>query len=293
MVGIDHSSRLPLDPKIFEVQVGDASQVESSAGDISHKQQNFKKAQLKALRSGKPFVEMSNKFRNDFKLHMPEKFKEMEDFKEKHKEALSEVEEKGWNKLKKEYGEGMEDKIHGGTSFDELRNSVVKLVIGMSLEAVKMMGYEDPGGHLAIGTPGYGSDIDTVYIPSKGSPVPEEVQAFEKIAFDMIMLANFGDLPGDLFDTESYLNHSGAAFATESNLQTESGKEKFARVEVNAAFLQTLRQLGPESSGWDDHKELQLSGLSDEKREALSNSFDDVERFQKDVDKGVEIQMLT
>ena len=168
---------------------------------------------------------------------------------------------------------------------DTFRQETVSLVTQTCLGAVRAMGFDPPGSFSATGTPGWNSDIDTVYFAP--TDMPEEMQVAVKALFDMIFQDKLGASSGTLLDTESYLNHAGAALDTEKMMVTTEGQRGFARVELNASSLQMLRQCGGAGKKWDDFKKAQLQGaVPEEYKRALTEAFRDVEQLEKDVQSG-------
>ncbi len=183
---------------------------------------------------------------------------------------------------------------------DAFRKEAVGHVIAASLAAMKAMGFDPPGSYSATGTAGWKSDIDTVFFAPKG--MPEEFQTVQKLMFDMLFQGVFGAspplskgqaLPGELLDTSSYLNQAGAALATEKHMRTPAGKAGLARLELNAANLQMLRQCGgPSSPEWEAYKESHIDeAATDALRDTLLESFYDVEHFERDVARAVNKQI--
>lgn len=173
------------------------------------------------------------------------------------------------------------------SEMERFRAEAVNGVIQVCLAAVKGMGYDPAGEHSATGTPGWESDIDSVY---NGGAIPHEVQNMEKILFDMIVYQKCGDHPGVVFDTETYIEQAGFAFKTGSHLQTAAAQAAFARGELAGASLQMLRQCGgAESRDWQVFKEQQIeaAGKNTPLRNALIDAFHDVEHLEKDVEKAV------
>ena len=186
---------------------------------------------------------------------------------------------------------------------ENFRKEAVNHVINVCMAAVKAMGYDSPGKHSATGTPGWKSDIDTVYQPPPG--MPEETQNMEKLIFDMVFIHEFKGSSGQLFDTESYIQHAGIAFDTEKGLETPEGKAGFGRLELNAASLQMMRQCGgpdkkpdkddpTNKNAWDKFKETQLEAAKGNKalQVSLSESFQDVEGMERDFQDGINIELI-
>lgn len=178
-------------------------------------------------------------------------------------------------------------------SMEQFRSQAVDHVIKLSIAAVKAMGYDPPGSHSATGTPGWKSDIDTVYFPPEG--MPEEVKCAEKLIFDMVFFQEFGSLSGEMFDTESYVKQPGIALDTEKGMESASGKAGFGRLELNGASLQMMRQCGgPDCPKWEKFKEEQIKSAEGNKelQRSLSESFTDAEEMEKNMRDGINKEII-
>lgn len=214
----------------------------------------------------------------------------MNEFCANYEEKSNAVRKQGWDKLKKNYN--MTTKGDDGLTMEEFRAEAICHVSKLCLTVMKKLGFTSPGRHIASGTSGWKSDIDTVFFAP--NDMPETVQIMEKLLFDAIFLEKFKGLPGQLFDIESYLNHAGSAFDTGFRMKTDKGKERFSRLEFTASSLQMLRQTGgPESKDWIAYRtQLLDSAVTEDLRQAMKEIFADIEEFQKDVQNGIQKQIV-
>lgn len=173
-------------------------------------------------------------------------------FTHQHIEKIQLLKEKGWTRLKAELGIAMRTEIGcDGCSFESFRSQAVEAVKNVCLDTLREMGYSHPGDHIAVGTPGYASDIDTVYIASK--EVSEEAKMTEKILFDLIWHTAFGRLPGEEASVESYLDHPGAVFDTQNLMKTREAKAHFCFLEMSLTALQMYRALQHDPEKWQNY----------------------------------------
>src|SRR5262249_47321716 len=135
------------------------------------------------------------------------------------------------------------------------------------------------------------SDIDSVY--SGPASIPEAIKNSEKMLFDMIMFHTFGELPGTLFDTETFVEHAATSLDTSKWMKSEAGLASFHRIELNSISLQSLRQCGGErSNAWQEYQATMIrQAKTTELRRALAESFSDVVRMERDVEEAVLDQM--
>lgn len=138
-------------------------------------------------------------------------------------------------------------------NFRRLAMSSFERAVGVGLSEVHLvknpaeLTVERKKRHLvwaAIGTPGPGSDIDTVanYHPDEEKPLPKIViETMAKSLFDALGIAMYNEATGVNFDTESYID-----------VTADLDKEKYTRRIVNPvyknlgftlALLQVVRQL--------------------------------------------------
>lgn len=235
------------------------------------------------MQSKAPFPEMSEEMNLLVQKAAPESFAKLKALIDQHPALLQQLKEKGWAGLKKELKEGMERN-------DPIRAACVQGVIDLLLETMKAMGFDPPGNHSASGTPGWNSDIDTPYFAPKG--MPQAMQMIEKSMFDMVMFANFGRLPGFIFDTESYTQQAGGKYETQNHLETKEGEALFARIELTAALLQMLIETGgAETEAWKHFKEEQLASAKSHQNEAyetaLIDAFADLEEMHQKIGEGI------
>ena len=222
------------------------------------------------------------------RYHFPDEFEHLDDLVNQHPDKVRSLKEHGWQAQKKRCD--MTAVEEGNRSYEAYRKEVVDAVTNITLVLVAYLGF-DPGAFSATGTPGWNSDIDTVYLA--GENVPEEVQMIVKTLFDMIFFQKFERFPGFLFDTESYLNHAGAALNTASKIETPDGKSAFSRLEFTATTLQMLRQTGgKDSPKWQKFvRDLRIIICCNNQDSPLAQAFDSiiqaVEEFEDTIDKGV------
>lgn len=237
------------------------------------------------------FSEKSQKMLGKAREAAPQRFEALDKLKEKHSEKITQLKEHGWHGMKGQAN--MTEVGEDGTSYDQFRLDVVNGVQKLSLGIMEECGFKNPGKYSATGTPGWNSDIDTVYFAPEG--MSEEMQIVQKTLFDMIFLETFGGLPGNLFDTESYLSHAGMGLQTEKSLETPEGHAAFTRLEMTGAALQMVRQCGgPESEAWQAFKASHFEHAGDdvELKNALGEIFSDVEEFESHLNEQVERQVL-
>lgn len=252
-----------------------------------------KSALTDALTKGSNYKEISSNAMNRVRQLAPNQMAKLASFKEQHSGMIAKLQnEGGWIGVKEQLKDRMTTPQQDDPkSFEEFRNEAVNLTIEVCLETLKSLGFDPPGKHQASGTPGWDSDIDTPFFAPPG--MPEEMQVVEKTLFDATMFEIFGTLPGRALDTESYLDHTAAAFKTQDHISSEEGKQAFAYLEINASSLQTLRQLGGvDSPHWEQFKSQQLESCPPESLETLEESFTNVETLQRDVDRGIETRMI-
>ncbi len=192
----------------------------------------------------------------------------------------------GWDALKKEWAKSS-NKSEVTREYELFRQEIVDRTWAVVVDALKDMGYSAPGKVVEFGTPGWNSDIDTVFLPAED--LPESMAVVAKLMFDMVVLVEVGQLPGFAMDTESYLNHAGNALKSEQRLLTDSGRAGFARTELDATNLQMVRQLGGvDAPQWHAYKEERLDAISDSKlQRSYAQSFAGVEAFERDLLDGV------
>ncbi len=194
----------------------------------------------------------------------------------------------GWKVLKASKRELM---ASGDPSLEKLRGEVVGMVVTLCMSVIKAIGFDPPGDHLATGTPGWDSDIDTVYLAPDG--MPQNIRVLEKVMFDAIFYGALGGPPGTLFDTESYLAHAARTFQTEKQIVTGDGYAEYAFLELNAASFQFIMQYGsPDNPKWQAFKEAQIRSVSPSLGLALSQSFTAVECVQRSILNGIKLQII-
>lgn len=232
----------------------------------------------------------------------PEGAKELQAFREKHADKLEELHEKGgWKGLKNTVANDLPKK----ESYEAFRKEAVEILTKFSVAVVKDMGYEKPGGHAAGGTPGFDSDIDTVY-DTKGADIPQAVQVAEKMMFDSVAYHTLGGLSGKMIDTESYLAHPGIESQTSGKMISPMGKAAYTRLELSLSAMQMFRSKGsdPESADWKAYKQAQLLMAEEpdqrmtmaeepDQRMTLAAIFRDIETFEKSVETDVKKQVLS
>ena len=114
------------------------------------------------------------------------------------------------------------------------------------------------------------------------SSVSESLNVSSEVSSSASKSSSLGNL-----DTESYLNHARSALNTQNLMVTSEGLSGFARTELNASSLQMLRQCGgAHSKEWSDFKKSQIVGASPELAQALTDSFNDVEALEENVQQG-------
>ncbi len=182
----------------------------------------------------------------------------------------------GWKALKGT--QNMSTPIDG-QSMEAFRIEAVQRLTSLALNAMKTMGFDPPGTHLASGTSGWDSDIDSVYEAPSG--MSEEMQIVEKLIIDTVCWRLFQSLPGVLLDTEFYVRHSASTLNTQEQLFTEKGLAGYAMVELNAIALQILRQSNSEhpencgltTAGLEWFRQKLIPQLSPTIAEAISRSL--------------------
>ena len=216
--------------------------------------------QLSQVLVGKgSFASKSHQAVGMLRERLPHEFQRLDVLLDAHGAKLDSLREGGWH-AQKNQGD-MTAIEEDGLSYEVFRKEVVDVVTDITLAMVRELGFSDPGRYSATGTPGWNSDVDTVYLAA--SDVPEEVQMITKTLFDMIFLEEFGALPGFLFDTESYLNHAAMALNTAAQVTTEEGQMALNRLELSATALQMIRQSGGrDSEGWHAFTEQVRSNYS-------------------------------
>lgn len=247
---------------------------------------------ISTISSEDNFASKSTALVGELRKLLPVEMGKLETFCKENQGKITQLKEsQGWNGLKKTEG-AMTKRDNSKISMEEFRKETVDHVVFCCISAMKAMGFDPPGKHSATGTPGWNSDIDTVYSAPPG--MPEELQTAEKIMFDMLFQGILGETPGVLFDTESYLDHAGAVLNTGSQVTSAEGKAGFSRLELNGSSIQMLRQCGGVGSPkWENYKEQQLTAaITPTLRESLAECYDDIEKFESDVESGISKQLL-
>ena len=244
----------------------------------------FRSEASQIMLSEESFADKSHKMNELVKQAAPKSYAELRNLMSEHPDLLLQLKEKGWGGLKKELHEAM-------AKNDSIRCALVKQVINLALETMKVMGYDPPGSHSDYGTPGWNSDIDSPYFADK--KVPEAIQVVEKSMFDMIVYENFGGLPGFIFDTETYTQQAGGKFETQLHIETIEGEALFSRIELASSMLQKLIQTGgTETQEWQNFKEEQLAAARSYQNSsyeaALNDTFADLENMHQDIQKGIQ-----
>lgn len=276
----------------------------------------LQKAVFDVLQSRASFSTKSGEIFAIFKESCPKEFKELNDFCAKHSLKIETLlSTKGWKGLKHTMKDGMAKVSSSSLSFEQFRIQAIDHVTQLLLAGIKAMGYDPPGSHSATGTPGWNSDVDTVFIAPP--EMPEEIISAEKVLFDLLFFENFGELPGVILDTESYAEHPADTLKTEEVLMelkaqlkekttarphTEEflqelltmGETGFARVELNAAALQMMNQCGGiDNHDWEEFKATHIrTAATPGLKKAFTEVFNDVEQFQKGMKKEIEDQLL-
>ncbi len=256
----------------------------ASSGTGQGAANEFHEEIMGAMKRGGPFPEVAREVMGRVEAHAPEALANLRHILYNNGSIAAEMRDVGWNGIKQQYGQTPDIE-----KCNAVRKEIVDGTWGVVLGALKEMGYPSPGSPIAFGTPGWGSDIDTVFQPSK--ELPESVAIVAKLMFDMVVLNEVGGLPGFTMDTESYLNHAGAALRSEENLKDSlTGCAGFARNEINASNLQMVRQLGGiDSPDWRSFKSLEIgAAVNPDHKDALEQSFADVEAFEREVNDGVQ-----
>lgn len=251
---------------------------EGSLGTSRHQ-----RAAMAIMQAKIPFAEMSQQMKELVREAAPENDNKLQRLIEQNREMLTNLRQKGWTKLKGELQEQMEP-------YDTLRSACIRGVVDVLMETLKTMGHEPPGAHSATGTPGWNSDIDTVFLAPPD--MPQQTQILEKALFDMVIFAHFGGLPGFIFDTESYTQQAGALYETQTQLETEEGAQLFARIELTAVLAQKLIQVeGVQSEEWKKLKENQIQSAKAFRNSsfelALQDMFADLESFYENITEGI------
>ncbi|MBS0623041.1 MAG: hypothetical protein JSS62_00280 [Verrucomicrobia bacterium] len=227
------------------------------------------------------------------KLGIP---KHIQKFRKKHKTALQQLSNKGWSGVKADLKEKMAVDSGQKASFQTVRKEYVELVQSSCLEIVRQMGYKDPGRFSAEGTPGWDSDIDTVYIAPKG--MKEEDAMHVQTLFNALSAAitesssssktsilSYTDSSRS-FDTECYLQ--AGKHNPEATLTTEEGVSHFSKLELVAAHTQlSSGLLHHDPEGYEEIKQRRLLSAPDALRPTLSQSFADSEALQQELDMGI------
>lgn len=251
---------------------------------------------VNCMRFGGDFHETSHELVKKIRKDNPTLFQSLDALAQKESKKWETVQQKGWNELKKKLDTKMQSqKFDSGKNYEDFRAELVHAIEEICVGTLKTMGIFDPGGHLASGTAGWDSDIDTVF---KANPdLSEKLQVFEKLLFDMLVYTTFNDLPGVVFDTESYLDHTGSAFETIDKVTSPEGKKNLSYIEMNAYHLQMLRQCGGNGKAWKAFIDNELGdfGLAVEDKEidsehlkAVESSLNQVENFQREIDRSVD-----
>ncbi len=217
------------------------------------------------------FSKMSSQMIEFLTTHCPNEMKELNQLVSEEHALIELLKDVGWKTLKEEKGSSMAAPGASGRSIEQVRGEIIDKVTNLCMGALKRVGIDPPGGYLAYGTPGWNSDVDIVYVASKGTP--EKMQSLEKIMFDAIFFGKFNKLSGELLDTESYLNHPGASCNTESYLQTDLGKSLYSNLELNGAVFQLFRQHDPQSKEWKSLEEKFMHSVSIELLTTLSQTL--------------------
>ena len=131
------------------------------------------------------FEEKANELVSLLEKLCPEEAAKLRSLITEHKEYLNQLSADGWKGVKQRYKSGM-GKDANGYSMEQFRGETVQAVSDLCLAAMKKMGYNPPGKFSATGTPGWDSDIDTVFLPPAG--MPEKVQIMGKLLFDTIFI---------------------------------------------------------------------------------------------------------
>jgi len=193
------------------------------------------------LTSGEDFLALGQRVICHADSHGLEIQNKIHHFREMYASQLQSLHEKGWMGVKSSLKEKMALEHAGHASFFQVRQEYIKLVQQACLDIVQTMGYPNPGFFSAEGTPGWDSDIDTVYF----SP-PNMSEAFAShvltIFHGLTAVITFSPSThlftdsGHTFDTECYLQ--AAKQNPENFLHTAEGFSTFSCLETSAAHLQ-------------------------------------------------------
>lgn len=176
-------------------------------------------------------------------------------FQKKYPDKIRDLKEKGWQKLKQEYGDGMVQKQEpNGISFEEFRDEATTLQEEIVAMAAKEMQLPQ-GKWAATGTKGYNSDIDNVFYPE--GEATETGRIWIKNLADLgWMHVLGGTTSGTAADLEFYPEHPGATRNSAEHLKNAALdlKQKFSRLELTMSFLEMRRAYGADLEGWEKYK---------------------------------------
>lgn len=184
-----------------------------------------------------------------------------------------------WSVIKKNYADGLisDQEME---QWEKFRQEAKNLIEEMVNQIVRDTGRPEPKW-VAIGTPGYASDIDNVIY---SEPKDEYGIALGKALFDTLWLAIFKGTSGRQIDLETYTSQIGNR-ETLTKLESEDQKAQYAAIGFMGAHIQNYRCLNAEQKEKYQKKFLDLveKQLGAPKREVYAKLFKDVEDFENHI----------